>query len=65
MSKSIPIASLPQFDAALFLNDERAIAVYVRDIQASTDPVLVASALEDVARARHMNHAAGRTNEQA
>ena len=58
MSKRISLATLPPFDAALFLVDEDSIDVYLREIRASNDPDLLASAIEDVARARLMNQSA-------
>jgi DNA-binding phage protein len=55
MSKRISLSTLPPFDAALFLVDEDSIDVYLREIRASNDAVLLASAIKDVERARLMN----------
>ena len=66
MSKRIKVASLPEFDAAHYLDNETAIAAYLTDILEANDAALLASALGDIARARGMSEiarAAGITRE--
>lgn len=66
MSKKLKIRGLPRFDAARYLDDEEAIAVFLTDIIAAGDAGLLASALGDIARARGMTEmakAAGITRE--
>ena len=55
MSERIKISDLPKFDAADHLDSEETIAAYLADISEANDPALLASALEDVARARARN----------
>lgn len=43
-----------RFDPADYLRDEQDIADYLSDITADGDPGIVASALDDAARARNM-----------
>lgn len=54
MTKSVHIKEMPVFDAALFLDDEESIAVFLNDVYASGDETLLKSAFADVARARGM-----------
>jgi len=66
MNKKLKIRDLPRFDAAKYLDDEKAIAVFLTDIIAANDAGLLASALGDIARARGMTEmakAAGITRE--
>lgn len=58
MSDRINVDSLPEFDAAPYLDGEEAIAVYLTDILEANDPGLLASALGDIARARGMTEIA-------
>lgn len=58
MSKKTKIADLPEFDAAEYLDDERAIAAYLTAILEENDPALLTAALGDVARARGMTEIA-------
>lgn len=55
MTKRIQIASLPNFDAASYLDSEEAIAAYLTDILSANDPALLAAALGDIARAHGMS----------
>lgn len=54
MTKRIQVESLPEFDAAPYLDSEAAIAAYLTDIVAANDASLLAAALGDIARARGM-----------
>jgi probable addiction module antidote protein len=66
MNKRIKASDLPEFDAALYLDSEEAIAAYLTDILEANDAALLASALGDIARARGMTEiakAAGITRE--
>ncbi len=54
MSKRIKVADLSEFDAALYLDSETAVAAYLTDILAANDASLLASALGDIARSRGM-----------
>ena len=66
MNKKLKIRDPPRFDAAKYLDDEKAIAVFLTDIIAANDAGLLASALGDIARARGMTEmakAAGITRE--
>lgn len=54
MAKKIKAAALPRFDAARYLDNEKAIAAYLTDILEANDAALLASALGDIARARGM-----------
>lgn len=58
MTKRIKAADLPDFDAARYLDSEKAIAAYLTDILAANDPALLAAALGDIARARGMSEIA-------
>jgi probable addiction module antidote protein len=46
------IAELPEFDAAEYLNSEEAIAAYLADVSKVNDAALLATAFDDVTRAR-------------
>jgi len=62
----IDVNTLPDFDAAPFLDSESAIAAYLADILEAGDDGLLAAALGDIARARGMTdiaNAAGLTRE--
>jgi probable addiction module antidote protein len=66
MRKRTKTADLPDFDAAPYLNNQRAIAAYLTDILRNNDAGLLAAALGDIARARGMSEvakAAGITRE--
>ncbi len=66
MNKRIKIKALPEFDAAPYLDSEKAIAAYLTDILEANDAGLLAAALGDIARARGMTEiarAAGITRE--
>jgi probable addiction module antidote protein len=56
--KRIKVADLPEFDTALYLGNEAAIAAYLTNILEANDPALLASALGDIARARGMSEIA-------
>ena len=58
MTKRIKAADLPDFDAARYLDSEKAIAAYLTDILAANDPALLAAALGDIARSRGMSEIA-------
>ena len=58
MTKRIKAADLPEFDAAPYLDSEKAIAAYLTDILEAGDPALLAAALGDIARARGMSEIA-------
>jgi len=58
MTKRIKATDLPDFDAARYLDSEKAIAAYLTDIIAANDPALLAAALGDIARARGMSEIA-------
>lgn len=55
MKKLTTVESLPDFDAAVYLNNEETIAAYLTDILQANDAGLLASALGDIARARGMS----------
>ena len=61
MSKRIKVESLPEFDAAPYLNSEASIAAYLTDILEAQDGALLAAALGDIARARGMTEIAKAT----
>ena len=61
MPDKIRIASLPEFDASLYLDSEESIARYLEDVMEEGDPALMAAALEDIARARGMAEVALQT----
>lgn len=66
MRKRTKTADLPDFDAAPYLNNQRAIAAYLTDILQNNDAGLLAAALGDIARGRGMSKvakAAGITRE--
>src|SRR6266576_762633 len=66
MRKRIKVNELPEFDAAPYLNNEKAMAAYLTDILEANDAALLAAALGDIARARGMAEiakAAGITRE--
>lgn len=54
MTKTIDVNSLPDFDAAAYLNGEEAIAAYLTDVIGANDAGLLAAALGDIARAHGM-----------
>ena len=58
MSKRMKATSLPEFDAAQYLDNEISIAAYLTDILAANDAALLASALGDIARSRGMTELA-------
>ncbi len=58
MTKRIKATDLPEFDAAPYLDSEKAIAAYLTDILEAGDPALLAAALGDIARARGMSEIA-------
>ncbi|MEO8143402.1 MAG: addiction module antidote protein [Betaproteobacteria bacterium] len=58
MTKRIKAADLPEFDAAPYLDSEKAIAAYLTDILEAGDAALLAAALGDIARARGMGEIA-------
>jgi len=53
MSKCVKVAQLPEFCRADYLDSKTAIRVYLTDIREANDRALLASALEDIARARN------------
>lgn len=53
-------ASLKTFDPAEHIETPEAVAVYLQDIFATSDPELIASALGDVARSKGMSEIAKR-----
>src|SRR5271166_1954460 len=62
----IDVASLSEFDAAPYFDNEETISVYLTDILQANDAGLLAAALGDIARARGMSEiakAAGITRE--
>lgn len=66
MSRKIKISQLAEFDPSRYLDDDAAVAEYVRLAIEDGDPGLLAAALGDVARARGMTQiaqAAGLTRE--
>ncbi len=66
MNKRIKAADLPEFDPAVYLQTETAVAAYLTDILEANDAALLAAALGDIARARGMSEiakAAGITRE--
>lgn len=58
MSRKIKISTLPEFDPAEYLDNERDIAAYLNAVLAEEDPGLMAAALGDIARARGMSEIA-------
>lgn len=66
MNKKVKLDDLPEFDAAEYLDNERAIAQYLGVIMEDGDAGLLAAALGDVAKARGMTEiarASGMTRE--
>jgi DNA-binding phage protein len=62
MSKTICVDDLPEFDPAQYLDNEESIAVYLTVILEANNAALLASALGDIARARHEGDRQGRRN---
>ena len=62
MSKTIHVDDLPEFDPAQYLDNEESIAVYLTGILEANNAALLASALGDIARARHEGDRQGRRN---
>jgi len=58
MTEKIKIADLKRFDITDYLDSEDAIAEYLTIVLEDNDPVLLAAALGDVARARGMTQLA-------
>ena len=58
MAKKIKVSELAEFDPSKYLDDDEAIADYVRLAIEDGDPGLLAAALGDVARARGMTQVA-------
>lgn len=56
--KRIKVTDLPEFDAAPYIDSEATIAAYLTDILEVNNPDLLASALDDIARARGMSEMA-------
>jgi len=66
MKKKTRLSELTEFDASKYLDDDEAVADYIRLAIEDGDPGLLAAALGDVARARGMTQvaqAAGLTRE--
>ena len=57
--KRIKIGDLPEFDAARYLDNDKAVAEYLTAVIDQNDPALLAVALGDIARARGMSEIAG------
>ena len=58
MTKKIKLSELAEFDPSKYLDDDEAIADYIRQAIEDGDPGLLAAALGDVARARGMTQVA-------
>lgn len=58
MTKATKPLKLVEFDAARYLDDDEAIAVYMTAILEANDPDLLLLALSDVARAKGMTQVA-------
>ncbi len=58
MTKKIKLSELAEFDPSKYLDDDEAIADYIRLAIEDGDPGLLAAALGDVARARGMTQVA-------
>jgi probable addiction module antidote protein len=58
MTKRIKADTLPEFDAAQYLDSDETVAAYLTDILADNDPALLAAALGNIARARGMSEIA-------
>lgn len=56
--RKMKIADLPVFDAADYLQSEQACAEYLTFVLEDGDPVLIAAALGDIAKARGMSQVA-------
>jgi probable addiction module antidote protein len=56
--KHTKVDDLPDFDAALYLDSEEAVAAYLTDILEANDAGLLAAALGTIARARGMSEIA-------
>lgn len=54
MTEKTSVASLPEFDAADYLNTREDIAAYLNAVLEDGDAALLAAALGDIARARGM-----------
>lgn len=66
MAKKSKISELPEFDAAQYLDNEKAVAAYLTAMIETGDPAMLAAALGDIARARGMSdiaEASGLTRE--
>ena len=66
MNKKVRVEDLPEFDAAEYLDSERAVAEYLAFVMEDGDAGLLAAALGDVAKARGMTEiaqASGMTRE--
>ena len=61
MSRKIKVSRLAEFDPSRYLDDDEAIADYIRLAIEDGDPGLLAAALGDVARARGMTQIAQAT----
>lgn len=57
-TKKIKATELPEFDAAAYLDNEKAIAAFLTDVLEANNAGLLASALGDIARARGMTEIA-------
>ena len=53
-SRKVSIQTLPEFDAAEYLDSEEAVAQYLTAMMEDGDPAMLAAALGDIARARGM-----------
>jgi probable addiction module antidote protein len=58
MTKRIKADTLPEFDAAQYLDSDETVAAYLTDTLADNDPALLAAALGNIARARGMSEIA-------
>ncbi|MFM8756473.1 MAG: addiction module antidote protein, partial [Limnohabitans sp.] len=58
MTRKIKVSELTEFDPSKYLDDDEAIADYIRLAIEDGDPGLLAAALGDVARARGMTQVA-------
>jgi probable addiction module antidote protein len=58
MTKKIKVSELSEFDPSKYLDDDEAVADYIRLAIEDGDPGLLAAALGDVARARGMTQVA-------
>lgn len=58
MNRKIKVSDLAEFDPSKYLDDDEAIADYIRLAIEDGDPGLLAAALGDVARARGMTQVA-------